>query len=165
MSRRTYATDEIEVTWDASLCIHTARCLQAAPEVFDVKRRPWIVPDAASADEVIAAVGRCPTGALGVRRAGDHAPAEPLPALPEVTLMPNGPLMVRGEVTVKQPDGTVVKRASRVALCRCGASENKPYCDASHRRVGFSTADETPEPEPDLPRIPHADRESPADCG
>ena len=58
MTRRTYPTDEIEVGWDASLCIHTARCLKAAPEVFDVHRRPWIVPDAGSAEEVIGAVAK-----------------------------------------------------------------------------------------------------------
>ncbi|MEO2107679.1 MAG: (4Fe-4S)-binding protein [Actinomycetota bacterium] len=164
MTRRTYATDEIEVGWDASLCIHTARCLKAAPEVFDVHRRPWIVPDAGSAEEVIGAVAKCPTGALTVRRIGDVDPAEALPEQPNVMLVPNGPLMIRGKVEIVQPDGTVVRRSSRVTLCRCGASENKPYCDASHRRIGFSTADEAPEPEP-LPRVPEAERESPADCG
>jgi uncharacterized Fe-S cluster protein YjdI len=147
MTRRTYATDEIEVGWDASLCIHTARCLKAAPEVFDVHRRPWIVPDAGSAEEVIGAVAKCPTGALTVRRIGDVDPAEALPEQPNVMLVPNGPLMIRGKVEIVQPDGTVVRRSSRVTLCRCGASEN-----------------EAPEPEP-LPRVPEAERESPADCG
>lgn len=165
MPTKVYATDEIEVTWDADKCIHVARCLQAEPDVFDVQRRPWIVPDAAPADRVITAVGRCPSGALGVRRVGETAPAEPLPERPELILIPNGPLAVRGEVSVRQPDGTVVARRGRLTLCRCGASENKPYCDNTHRRIGFSTADEAPEPEPDLPRIPAEDRETPADCG
>lgn len=165
MSTRTYATDEIEVTWDASRCVHVARCLQAEPDVFDVQRRPWIVPDAASADRVIAAVAQCPSGALGVRRVGEAGPAEPLPARPEVTLIPDGPLAIRGEVDVRLPDGTVVARRGRLTLCRCGASANKPYCDAAHRRTGFSTSDEAPEPEADLQRVPVEERQSPLDCG
>ncbi len=165
MTRKTYATDTIEVSWDPSLCIHTARCLNAAPAVFDVTRRPWVVPDAEDAETVIAAVAQCPTGALGVRRVGEHTHAEPVPPQPQVVLVPNGPLAVRGQVEVRQPDGTVVRRATRMTLCRCGASENKPFCDNSHRRVGFSTADEHPAPEPDLPRVPDDHRESPADCG
>lgn len=164
MSTRIYATDEVEVSWDASRCIHVARCLNAEPDAFDVHRRPWIVPEAVTPERIIAAVAQCPSGALGVRRVGEEGPAEELPQPPQITLVPNGPFAVRGVVQVQQPDGTVVSHRGRATLCRCGASENKPFCDNSHRRVGFSTSDEAPPPE-DLPRVPADERTSPADCG
>jgi CDGSH-type Zn-finger protein len=58
---------------------------------------------------------------------------------------PDGPLLVRGAFEVVDPDGAVLPRTRRtVALCRCGASVLKPYCDGSHKLIGFKT--ETPQP-------------------
>jgi len=62
--------------------------------------------------------------------------------VPEATTIqerPNGPLFVRGNVTIFGPDHRPVRQDTRVALCRCGASANKPFCDGSHRRIGFRT--------------------------
>jgi CDGSH-type Zn-finger protein len=56
------------------------------------------------------------------------------------TPRPNGPLFIRGRVRIIDPDGRLIREDTRLALCRCGASENKPFCDGSHRRVGFTTA-------------------------
>jgi len=52
-----------------------------------------------------------------------------------VDVRENGPNFLRGDLTVSAPGGTV--RDTRVALCRCGASSNKPYCDGTHRQIGF----------------------------
>jgi CDGSH-type Zn-finger protein len=52
---------------------------------------------------------------------------------------PNGPLFVRGLVRMVDEDGQLIREDTRLALCRCGASENKPFCDGSHRRIGFTT--------------------------
>ena len=52
---------------------------------------------------------------------------------------PNGPLFVRGRLKIVDADGRLIREDTRLALCRCGASENKPFCDGSHRRVGFTT--------------------------
>jgi CDGSH-type Zn-finger protein len=53
---------------------------------------------------------------------------------------PNGPLFLRGQLRIV--DGTgVVREATRVALCRCGGSGNKPFCDGTHREIGFRTDD------------------------
>jgi CDGSH-type Zn-finger protein/uncharacterized Fe-S cluster protein YjdI len=49
----------------------------------------------------------------------------------------NGPLRITGSVELCSGTGRTIDRLSRVALCRCGQSGNKPYCDGSHRRVGF----------------------------
>ena len=54
-----------------------------------------------------------------------------------ITALENGPLQVDGESTVLASDGTVVKEAAKIFLCRCGHSANKPMCDGSHKREGF----------------------------
>ncbi len=132
---RTYRTEQIAVYWEPSLCIHTARCLRALPEVFTVKRRPWVLVDAAPADAVAAAVSRCPTGALRYARL-DGAPQEKLPDPPEIEAQPDGPLYVHGRVHIVSEDGTE-RELPRAALCRCGESNYKPFCDNTHLRVGF----------------------------
>lgn len=55
-----------------------------------------------------------------------------------ITPLPDGPLEVSGEVAITAPDGTVIREAAKSYLCRCGASEKKPFCDGSHKRVGFT---------------------------
>lgn len=60
-----------------------------------------------------------------------------------VTACPDGPLLVRGDVEILMPDGEPApRRRATVALCRCGASGIKPYCDGSHKVIGFRTDDE-----------------------
>ncbi len=52
----------------------------------------------------------------------------------------NGPYIVTGSFTIQDPSGKVYKvEGDRVALCRCGGSNNKPFCDATHRSNGFSS--------------------------
>jgi uncharacterized Fe-S cluster protein YjdI len=132
-----YRGPEVVVGFDASRCIHASRCVRELPEVFDVERRPWIQPEAASAESVITQVGRCPTGALTAHRP-DGRPIETTPAAVEIDAIPDGPLYVRGAVRVTDADGGVFAEQRRVALCRCGASANKPFCDGSHTESGFT---------------------------
>ena len=78
--------------------------------------------------------GGAPLPAPG-RRISQEEPAD------ETTIEPrtNGPLFVRGRVRIVDPDGTLLREDTRVALCRCGGSQNKPFCDGTHRRIGFRT--------------------------
>jgi uncharacterized Fe-S cluster protein YjdI len=133
---RVYETAQIAISWRAQRCVHSAVCLQGLPEVFDVRRRPWVLPEDAPADAIAAIVARCPSGALHVRRL-DGGPDEAPDAEPTVITVPNGPLALRGDLTVTDLDGAVLRHDTRMTLCRCGASANKPFCDASHRRIGF----------------------------
>jgi uncharacterized Fe-S cluster protein YjdI len=66
--RKTYVGKEVDVSFDPDVCIHSGKCVGGLPAVFDTKRRPWIVPDAALVDEVVAQVARCPSGALQAKR-------------------------------------------------------------------------------------------------
>ena len=66
MSRRTYSGLDVDVSYDSDVCIHAAECVKGLPSVFDTKAHPWIQPDNASAEDVIAQVARCPSGALQI---------------------------------------------------------------------------------------------------
>lgn len=63
----------------------------------------------------------------------------------KITVRPNGPLIVDGDdVTVVDTSGNVFEPAKRpFSLCRCGASQKKPFCDGSHNRIGFQAPDTT----------------------
>src|SRR5437899_7214267 len=101
-------------------------------------RRPWIDLSQADADEVAESVMSCPTGALHFRRL-DGGEEEPLASEVSVYARPNGPLFLSGRVRIVGQDGTLLREDTRVALCRCGQSGNKPFCDGTHRKVGFRT--------------------------
>jgi uncharacterized Fe-S cluster protein YjdI len=135
---RTYSGDAIEVHWEPRLCIHAQNCVRKLPRVFRAAERPWIVVDGAGADAVAAAVERCPTGALHYRRL-DGGPEEEPPVETVVDARPDGPLFLRGRLQIVGEDGEVIREDTRVALCRCGGSANKPFCDGTHRRIGFTT--------------------------
>ena len=133
---RTYESDDIRVLWDISRCIHVADCIRKLPEVFDPQARPWVDVNGAPADQIAEAVRACPTGALRYESVGDlddEIADEPT----SVRVRPNGPLYIRGKLEIKDTAGNVIATESRVALCRCGASHNKPFCDNSHRMIGF----------------------------
>ena len=137
-----YESDDLTVRYDAKRCIHAAECVRGLPAVFDPKRRPWVEPGAASPSQVIDVVSRCPTGALSVDRA-DGSPVDMTEPMNVVSLVTNGPLYVRGDIEVASMDQDTedaLETGARCALCRCGHSENKPFCDNSHGKVGF-TAD------------------------
>lgn len=61
-------------------------------------------------------------------------------AMSDVTIktLTDGPLEVTGEVEILASDGTVLKETAKSFLCRCGHSENKPFCDGAHKREGFT---------------------------
>ena len=135
---RLYEGDGIVVHWEPSLCIHIAACIRHLPQVFDPQARPWVDVAMAEADDIAEAVRSCPTGALRYERT-DGAPQEPVEDPVIVEPRPNGPLFVRGAVEIRDPEGNLTRSASRAALCRCGSSDNKPFCDNSHRMIGFTT--------------------------
>jgi uncharacterized Fe-S cluster protein YjdI len=130
-----YATGEIVVEWEPRLCFHSRNCVRSLPQVFDDSRRPWVKVDAASADEIEGAVGLCPSGALRTRRLGGPAPKRLRPS--ELRASANGPLLVSGGVRILDAEGTVLYEGEKAALCRCGGSGNKPFCDGTHEKLGF----------------------------
>jgi len=129
---RVYEADAITVEWRASRCIHAARCIRTAPEVFDPEARPWVDLAGADASLVAEAVQACPTGALRYRSEA-VPPDDGAGTAVVISPQPGGPLYVRGRVRLTDHHDVVLATEPRMALCRCGNSQNKPFCDASHR--------------------------------
>jgi uncharacterized Fe-S cluster protein YjdI/CDGSH-type Zn-finger protein len=132
---REYSASGIRVQWYASRCIHTANCIKALPRVFNARRRPWIDVDAADADAIAEAVLQCPTGALHYVRS--DGVSEPVSENVTARAVRDGPFLVRGEIEVTDSEGRVIRKDSRVALCRCGKSRHAPFCDNTHRALGI----------------------------
>ncbi|MBX2893524.1 MAG: (4Fe-4S)-binding protein [Saprospiraceae bacterium] len=133
-----YTNNDITVVWKPDVCIHSTLCWRSLIKVFDPRRRPWIDMDGADTEAIIAQVEKCPSGALSWHRnqSGETKPASvDVETIVEAT--PNGPLMVYGNIKVKDAEGNETSKHKVTAFCRCGASNNKPYCDGSHRKVDF----------------------------
>jgi len=133
---RLYVGKDIDVTYDAERCIHAAECTRGLPAVFNNSRRPWIEPNEASADAIAAVIAKCPSGALHFIRHDGGNPETP-PEHDSVTVMRGGPLYIRALVQLRAADGSVIVEDTRLALCRCGQSHNKPFCDNGHLNVAF----------------------------
>lgn len=144
-----YTGEAIDVTYDAGRCIHVAECIRRLHTVFDTTRRPWVLPDAGSADSIAATILTCPSGALHYERK-DGGAAEPIPEHNTIRLVKNGPLYLHGDFTIVNGAGELVLNDTRVSLCRCGASAHKPFCDNSHRTVGFESPTTITEPQTNL---------------
>lgn len=131
-----YSTDEIEVSWDKERCIHAEECVHGLPNVFDPKKRPWIQPENTSTEELIEVIERCPTGALHYDLMKSDETEQP-PEQNVITIEKDGPIYIHGEVVIRDMDENIVLKDTRVAMCRCGKSKNKPLCDNSHIEAEF----------------------------
>ncbi|MTI88482.1 MAG: hypothetical protein FH748_10985 [Balneolaceae bacterium] len=131
-----YEGNEVEVSWDQKRCIHAEECVHGLPDVFNPDQRPWIQPGEASTDELTDVIERCPTGALQYELKNSEENEEP-PEQNVITIEKDGPIYIHGNVVIHDMDDNVVLKDTRVAMCRCGASENKPLCDNSHIEAGF----------------------------
>jgi len=148
-THKQYSSDQLTVHWYPELCSHSAKCLRLLPQVFDQDRRPWIDISAASAEEIIRTIDRCPSGALKYSLPPDSALDPALaqgvgwidyallhPPTVRLRLVPEGPFLVEGTVEITELDGTPVRIGSRFALCHCGLTTNPPFCNNNHNRRG-----------------------------
>lgn len=132
---RDYRAGDVTVQDNRAICCHAAHCVNDLGAVFSLERRPWIDPAGASAAELIALAHKCPSGALRVLVDGRAVP-EPVEAA-SVRIAKDGPYEVRGNVLLRGDTGAQPPIPQRYALCRCGASMNKPFCDGSHATAPF----------------------------
>jgi CDGSH-type Zn-finger protein/ferredoxin len=136
--RVSYAGMRITIHDNRGICAHAGFCTDRLESVFRMQQEPWIDPNGASAEEIIAAIKECPSGALsysiGAVEYRDHA-REPM-----VTITNDGPYAITGGIEligVTFGDGASTEHYT---LCRCGESKNKPFCDGSHWQVDFRDA-------------------------
>jgi CDGSH-type Zn-finger protein/uncharacterized Fe-S cluster protein YjdI len=132
----TYPGNTANVTWNGKLCIHIGECGRAKGELFVGGRQPWCQPDLSPSEEIEEVVLRCPTGALTFEFADDTV-VEHAAAKNTVMVSYNGPLFFRGNLVIEGAPDDAPGLKFRAALCRCGQSKNKPFCDNSHETVNF----------------------------
>ncbi len=121
----------------AHRCIHARFCVLDAPNVFKANTPgQWIFPDTMAAEPLVDVLLNCPTGALSFTRK-DGGRAEAAPPVNQVRVRENGPYAFHAPLTVAGED-----TGFRATLCRCGASRHKPFCDGSHKDIGFAATGE-----------------------
>lgn len=157
---RKYTNGEITVYWKPDACIHATYCYRELIEVFDPGRRPWVDMHGAKTDRIIQTVNMCPTEALTWKwndeeKNKDIGPgqtnhikfrrpelmgsgAEKIPEQPvTVKIMRDGPIVVKGSFKLINSGNKKVISDSIISICRCGKSDQMPFCDGHHRKTGF----------------------------
>jgi CDGSH-type Zn-finger protein len=133
---RVLTGDGVVLTDDISLCTHAGHCADRFTDVWEMIRR---TSDPQVRARLQHMVDLCPSGRIAHATTADAEPDEPK-FEPSIAVIRDGPLWVRGGIPVESADGTTYEVRNRVALCRCGRSSNKPFCDGTHKVVGFRDA-------------------------
>ncbi|HTV53699.1 MAG TPA: ferritin-like domain-containing protein [Terriglobia bacterium] len=133
--RDTYAGSQVTIYDNRGICQHAGFCTDNLAAVFKLRQDPWIDPNGAQAEAIIGQVRQCPSGALSYSvRGTEHRDRNRPPA---ITVSRDGPYRVTGGVELKvEPWGEGASK-EHYALCRCGGSKNKPFCDGTHWSNGF----------------------------
>jgi CDGSH-type Zn-finger protein/truncated hemoglobin YjbI len=121
---------------DRSRCAHFGQCTDRLPAVFRAAAEPFVDASAAPLATVADVVSGCPSGALAYALNDNPEVVEKHEAA-SITPIIDGPYRVRGAIEFIGADGVAYERRERQALCRCGQSRNKPFCDGSHWYAGF----------------------------
>lgn len=132
-----YSNGENTILWKPAKCIHAAECVRLLPEVYNPDEKPWIKAENATTEALKAQVAKCPSGALSLKNTDVPNP-DTLASGTRIDVTESGPLIIMGNLEVKKVDGSIEKKSRATAFCRCGASNNKPYCDGSHSKIGFA---------------------------
>ena len=135
--RKDYFGAKIIVHDNRRLCSHSAECLRNLETVFRLDRRPWINPDESDVKSVIETVRKCPSGALSYSIEGvehrDQSDRDPV-----VIVDRNGPYRIEGGIELVDTENWGIGASKEhYSLCRCGASNNKPFCDGMHLSIDF----------------------------
>ena len=142
---RKYTNGEITVFWQPKKCIHATTCYRELIDVFNPRKRPWVNMNGASTAEIIRVVKLCPTGALAYKKNSETETAttstvkSPVQEVTdEARVMEDGPLVLKGNFTIYDTDGKELRHMKMLSLCRCGVTNNPPYCDGTHRKIGYT---------------------------
>ncbi len=136
--RKSYVGKSITIHDNRKICSHAAECVNNLPSVFRLNARPWIDSDGASTEQIINTIRKCPSGALSYSIDGveykDQNETRPM-----ITTSKDGPLVITGGIDLIGDGIQFGDGASKehYTLCRCGASNNKPFCDGMHKVINF----------------------------
>lgn len=131
-----YQGAEVTVHFNKLLCVHAGECGKRARAIFNTKQRPWVQPDAGTLDQVKEVVAACPSGALRYSENGS-APQEITNDAPSLSVERNGSYHVEN-IIVEADFWATGQSDKKYALCRCGMSQNKPFCDGTHYDKGWT---------------------------
>jgi CDGSH-type Zn-finger protein/truncated hemoglobin YjbI len=156
--RDTYAGQQVTVYDNRGLCQHSGYCTGRLATVFRQGEEPFVTPSGGRMDEIIRAVRDCPSGALsyGIDEAEAREQADwGNTRDPVIEITRDGPYRVTGGIPLTDGQGQDEPRNAggsreHYALCRCGHSQNKPFCSGMHWYVGFRDPVADPEREPTL---------------
>jgi CDGSH-type Zn-finger protein/uncharacterized Fe-S cluster protein YjdI len=131
------------IHFDAQKCVHSRNCVLAHPDVFVPNvQGEWIIPDAQPVQVLMRIAQNCPSGAIRVVRNGPSPQGQPDSDAPPIVntlrVRENGPLAIEAQLHVNGQ----AQASPRATLCRCGQSQNKPYCDGAHVAAGFGATGE-----------------------
>jgi CDGSH-type Zn-finger protein/truncated hemoglobin YjbI len=152
--RDTYEGLSVTVLDNRGICQHSGFCSDRLKTVFRAGQDPFVAPSGGRMDDIIRAVRNCPSGALSYAVDGHEARAEVDHAGKReqaIEVSKDGPYRITGGIPLQNADGEDEPRAhgasrEHYALCRCGHSQNKPFCSGMHWYVEFS--DPVPSAEP-----------------
>lgn len=131
-----YSNGELTILWKPRTCIHSKECVKRLPKVYRPTERPWITIENASTEALKTQIEACPSGALSYRM-NNEEDKEEVHLETRVEVLKNGPLLVYGTLHVTNSNGDTEHKNKTTAFCRCGSSQNKPYCDGTHVKSGF----------------------------
>lgn len=132
---KNYSNDDITVVWKPNTCIHAKKCWKELIQVFDPRNKPWVNMEGATTERIKKQVEACPSGALSyISKGGSKEKAH---TETKIEVLENGPLLIYGTLHITKSNGTEEKKNKTTAFCRCGASNNKPYCDGAHVKMEF----------------------------
>jgi CDGSH-type Zn-finger protein/truncated hemoglobin YjbI len=151
-----YPGQRVTILDNRGLCAHSGFCTDRLASVFRLGEEPFVRPSGGRMDEIVAAVRACPSGALSYALDGQEARAHVDSEREQaIEVSKDGPYRVTGGVPLEDTEGKPVARNEgasfeHYSLCRCGHSQNKPFCSGKHWDVGFRDPVPDPAEEPTL---------------
>jgi CDGSH-type Zn-finger protein/truncated hemoglobin YjbI len=151
--RDTYIGQQVTVLDNRGTCQHSGLCTERLATAFRLGKEPFVMPSGGRLDEIIRAVRDCPSGALSYAFDGVEARDEVdyhAKRTATIEVSKDGPYRIRGGIVLSDAHGSPEPRNAgasleHYALCRCGHSQNKPFCSGMHWYVEFTD----PVPDPD----------------
>lgn len=133
--RESIVGKKITIHDNRGICAHGGYCTDGLPSVFHYREEPWIYPDSGTVQDIINTINKCPSGALSYSI--DDVEYKDRDGDPGIFVSPDGPYVVSGKPELEKTERLEGVSTEHFTLCRCGGSENKPFCDGTHWYIKF----------------------------
>lgn len=131
-----YNSKKVTVTFNRSICAGSENCVKKFPNIYTSEsEKNWIHPDMGDLEEIIKSVKECPSGALSYTLNSEDTCKLENCQKEKIDIIKKGPIRVRGPIDIKIEKWSSFANRTKFTLCRCGNSQNKPFCDYSHAKL------------------------------